>query len=173
MPQSHIQGNACFLNYVNEDVQDIWMCQYSGRSVYSSMLVQTLMSGTSYTAVCSVDLDRGTDQMIDEICSQVSLIKAVIANTRDLRTDIIICGISSFKQPQQQTMNTIHQQAKKMISESTRIDIADSMSICLPTSSPEEELSPLIETLKKISKAIPQNETWISVFVETPVERFQ
>ena len=152
LPQSHLKENACFLNYVNEDLQDIWMYQYSGRSAYSPMLAQTLMSGNSYTAICLVDLDRAIVQVVDEVHSQVSLIKNVMTNTKDVKTDIIICGVSSVKQPQQQNMNTIHEQTKKMISESTRIDVAESMSICLPTSSPEEELSPLIETLKKNSK---------------------
>jgi len=31
LPQSHLKGNACYLNYVNEDLQDTWICQILGR----------------------------------------------------------------------------------------------------------------------------------------------
>ena len=153
LPQSHLKENACFLNYVNEEVQDIWMCQYSGKDAYRSMLLQTLMSGTSYTAICIVDLDKKTDLVVDEIHSQVSLIKEVIANTRDVRTDIIICGISSVKQSHQSNMNSIHEQAKSMISGSTRIDVAESITICFPTTSPEKELKRITSLIKSLENS--------------------
>ena len=153
LPQSHLKENACFLNYVNEDLQDIWMCHYSGKSAYSSMLVQTLMSGNSYTAVCLVNLDKTTDQVIDEVHSQIELIKEVAAYSRKLRTDVIICGVFSAKESHHPN---IHEEARRMISETSGIDIIESMSIHLSTNSLHEELeeiTPLIRALKNCSKA--------------------
>ena len=41
------------------------------RMISGSMLAQTLMSKYPYTTMCLVDLDKTTDQMVDEVHSRL------------------------------------------------------------------------------------------------------